>query len=161
MKIAIRTLRLTKRNLHVNPQPWTHPKTLTHHQGSGSRRDLLRFLSELCAPALYFPFSVFSHHTWRASPITLTQIFLSRGPSNSQKNTPCHCPNTSFPCSTRITWLVPVKTAFACESEFPSLCRYGPERGTKRSNTPSRSVATSGSKCSLIITPAVVCGTYR
>src|SRR5579859_1398092 len=44
--------------------------------------------------------------------------------------------------------------------EFPSLCLYGPGLGTKRSNTPSKSVATSGSKCSLIVTPAVVCGTY-
>src|SRR4029077_8047577 len=95
-----------------------------------------------------------------ASPTTFTHLFLSLGPSNSQKNPPCHLPSANFPSSTKIIALVPVIAVFACESEFPSLCLYGPDRGTNRANTPSRSVATSGSKCSLIITPAVVCGTY-
>src|SRR5271167_181130 len=36
------------------------------------------------------------------SPITFTQIFLSLGPSNSQKNTPCHLPNANSPSSTKI-----------------------------------------------------------
>src|SRR5208282_1134034 len=54
---------------------------------------------------------------------TFTQIFLSLGPSNSQKNTPCHCPSFSFPSSTKIICDDPVKTALACESEFPSACR--------------------------------------
>src|SRR5271154_778208 len=117
-----------------------------------------------CSASLRYLFSflrcyLLNHSCHRASSTTFTQIFLSRGPSNSQKNTPCHCPNTNFPFSTKITCDVPVKTALACESEFPSACRYGPDRGTKRSNTPSKSVATSGSKCSLMITPAVVCGT--
>src|SRR5579871_3695894 len=47
-----------------------------------------------------------------------------------------------------------------CESVFPSAWRYGPLCGTSRSKIPSKSDATSGSACSLIITPAVVCGTY-
>src|SRR5256885_11350274 len=32
-------------------------------------------------------------------------------------------PSTNFPLSTKITWLLPTITAFACESVFPSACR--------------------------------------
>ena len=38
-----------------------------------------------------------------ASFTTLTCKFRSRGPSNSQKNTPCQRPNTNFPPS---TWMI-------------------------------------------------------
>lgn len=48
-----------------------------------------------------------------------------------------------------------------CESEFPSACAEFATRGTRRSNAAAMSSATSGSYPSFIITPAVVCGTYR
>src|ERR1700737_3636233 len=50
---------------------------------------------------------------------TRTKIFLSRGPSNSQKKTPCQVPSTNLPSSTKITWLPPTITALACESVLP------------------------------------------
>src|SRR5271157_929956 len=92
---------------------------------------------------------------------TFTYTWRSRGPSNSAKKIPCHRPSASFPSSTKTNWLTPTSMVFICESELPSLWRYGPAIGTIRSSAPSASLATSGSACSLIKIAAVVCGTYR
>ena len=40
-----------------------------------------------------------------------------------------------------------------------STCCQGQSPGTMRSSAASKSRATTGSACSLIVTPAVVCGT--
>ena len=90
-----------------------------------------------------------------------THSFRSRGPSNSQRKTPCQRPSASFPPSTGTVWLTPTSTALMCASELPSLWRYVPVAGTSRSSAPSTSRATSGSAHSLMVIPAVVCGTYK
>src|SRR5208282_6193249 len=131
MKIAIRTLRLAKRNLNVNPQPRTHLKNSTTPLFSVTSVNSLSSVLEkpetepgsIRNPATHLFFVASLLHCFFSPVITFTHIFLSRGPSNSQKNTPCHCPNINFPSSTKIICEVPAKAALACESEFPSACR--------------------------------------
>ena len=86
-----------------------------------------------------------------------------RGPSNSQKKIPCQVPSARVPSSksgTRTCW--PMNDARMCVGAFSSpssTCRHGQSAGTIRSRAASKSLATIGSACSLIVTPAVVCGT--
>ena len=58
--------------------------------------------------------------------------------------------------------LGPMKDARMCVGAFSSpssTCCHGQSAGTIRSSAASKSRATAGSACSLIVTPAVVCGT--
>ena len=86
-----------------------------------------------------------------------------RGPSNSQKKIPCQVPSASAPSSRSGTrTLGPMNDARMCVGAFSSpssTCCQGQSAGTIRSSAASKSRATIGSACSLIVTPAVVCGT--
>src|SRR5216683_3105966 len=115
MEVAISALRLTKRHLHINP------KSVHNSQNSSTPSSV--GAQHCCAPVCRGAKISRLPLTQLFSPSTFTKIFLSRGPSNSQRKIPCHRPNSNFPSSTKITWLVPTITAFACESVFPSLCR--------------------------------------
>jgi hypothetical protein len=88
-------------------------------------------------------------------------MYPSLGPSNSAKKLPCQRPRTSLPSSTKTKAFIPTSMVFTWASELPSAWRYGPAERTSRSRAPSASEATSGSACSLMRMPAVVCGTYR
>ena len=86
----------------------------------------------------------------------------SRGPSNSQKKIPCHRPSASFPSwsGTRICVLVSDERTWdgAFGPSGSSTCFQSQPSSTIFCNAFSRSRATSGSACSLIVMPAVVCG---
>src|SRR5215208_1492788 len=88
----------------------------------------------------------------------------SRGPSSSQKKIPCHFPSASLPPSTGTSTCGPRSDARTCEGAFgpsgSSTCCQRHSSWTICSSAASRSRATAGSAASLIVTPAVVCGTY-
>src|SRR5690606_21964134 len=46
-----------------------------------------------------------------------------RGPSNSQKNTPCHVPSTNFPLEMTSVCAWPTVLVFKCAAVFPSIWR--------------------------------------
>ena len=92
-----------------------------------------------------------------------TYTVRSRGPSNSQKKIPCQVPSASEPSSrSGTTTLGPISDARTWVGAFcscGSTCSHGQPSSTIRSSAASWSRATAGSACSLIVTPAVVCGT--
>ena len=53
-------------------------------------------------------------------PRTWTQAWRARGPSNSQKNIPCHLPSRSRPSSTMSAADEPARAALTWAGEFPS-----------------------------------------
>src|SRR5260370_405356 len=172
MKVAVGALRLAERHLHVDSELLHHPKTLAHTRcktlnqrtlslvsdaksvfgknGWPSSKSLADLNSTRCAQKLVLA------ESQSQSDTTLTCSRRSRGPSNSQKNTPCQRPNISLPPSTWTIWLAPTNTAFPSDSHLPSLCRYGPAMGISRSSAPSTSRATSGSAHSVMVIAAVV-----
>src|SRR4029453_401634 len=92
----------------------------------------------------------------------VTYTFRFRGPSNSQKKRPCQGPGARRPPSIGISTCGPASAARTCDGAFSSPASMGcqPQSSpTTRSIAASRSRATAGSACSLIVTPAVVCGT--
>src|SRR5829696_1890005 len=86
----------------------------------------------------------------------------SRGPSNSQKKIPCHVPSASRPDSRGTSTCGPINPARTWDGAFSSpssMCCHPHPSSTRRSSARSKSRATAGSACSLIVTPAVVWGT--
>lgn len=88
---------------------------------------------------------------------TLTATERVRGPSNSQRKTPCHVPRTRRPSDTMMFTDGPTHDVLRCAWEFPSACLYSSRSGNALSRPDSRSVLTSGSAFSFIVMPAVVC----
>src|SRR4051794_35799929 len=86
----------------------------------------------------------------------------SRGPSSSQKKIPCHVPSARRPSFSGTSTCGPISDARMCDGAFSSpssMCCQPQSSPTMRSSAASKSRATAGSACSLIVTPAVVCGT--
>src|SRR5437660_754897 len=77
---------------------------------------------------------------------------------------PCHVPSASLPSSTGTRICGLISDARMCEGAFgpsgSSTCFHSQPSSTTFSSADSRSCATAGSAPSLIVTPAVVCGTY-
>src|SRR6059058_5760591 len=92
----------------------------------------------------------------------VTKTLRSRGPSSSQKKIPCHVPSARRPSFSGTSTCGPISDARMCDGAFSSpssMCCQPQSSPTIRSSAASKSRATAGSACSLIVTPAVVCGT--
>lgn len=77
----------------------------------GSRSKALGIMHSRCRPVHY------------PARTICTAIFLAeRGPSNSQKNTPCHVPRFSLPPVMMIATDGPTRLVFTCPGLFPSAC---------------------------------------
>src|SRR6267143_2402695 len=89
-----------------------------------------------------------SHNLHLQPPVARAIKFAKENalPAAKYQLAACHVDDLTAPTSRAFTW----------ESEFPSLCRYGPVAGINRSSAPSMSSATSGSAHSLMVMAAVV-----
>ena len=81
------------------------------------------------------------------------------GPSNSQKNMPCHVPRTGWPSRISSDSEAPVRIDLMWAGEFPSACRYADSHGMILFSVMRTSSGTLGSAFSLMVMAAVVWGT--